>query len=240
MRRETEGLILTEMAVGDSDRLVTVLTKDCGVLRCFVRGAKTQKNSKFSATQTLCYSRLSIFSRKDSNVIDEAEIIRMFYDVRKDIEQLALAQYFCEIAMAAVPENIDSSEQLSLLLNCLYYLSQGTKPLMQIKTAFEVRLLYCAGCGCYEADEMFFSPADNKLLCNVCRQDFAGFFPLPKGAVTAFRYLMVADRKKFLSFTASKDSLQKLSDCTEAYLQQTLHKTFSALDFYNQVRTDKG
>ena len=48
MKKETEGLILKEQTVGDKDRLVTVLTKDRGVLRCFVRGAKNMKNSSFA------------------------------------------------------------------------------------------------------------------------------------------------------------------------------------------------
>lgn len=247
MRKETEGLILTEMSVGDKDRLVTVLTRDSGVLRCFVRGAKNQRSRTFYATQTLCYSRLSIFQRKDSYVIDEAEVIRMFYDVRKDIEQLALAQYFCELARFAVPENVDSSWQLSLVLNCLYYLPLGTKPLLQIKTAFEIRMmislgyypniLYCAGCGCYEADEMFFSPDENKLLCAGCKGGSTGMLPLSRGAIMSFRYIMVAEKKKFLSFKASQQTLEELSRCTEGFVMNTFHKSFSALDFYNQVRT---
>ena len=46
MKTEMEGLILTDMTVGDSDRLVTVLTRNSGILRGFVRGAKNLKNLK--------------------------------------------------------------------------------------------------------------------------------------------------------------------------------------------------
>ena len=49
--------ILGEQSVGESDRLVTVLTRDEGVLRAFARQAKRVKSAKLSATQLFCYSR---------------------------------------------------------------------------------------------------------------------------------------------------------------------------------------
>ena len=43
MQISTEGLILREQNIGESDRLVTVLTREEGRLRAFVRGAKNIK-----------------------------------------------------------------------------------------------------------------------------------------------------------------------------------------------------
>lgn len=41
MQVKTQGLIIREQTVGESDRLVTVLTRDAGVVRAFARRAKT-------------------------------------------------------------------------------------------------------------------------------------------------------------------------------------------------------
>ncbi len=247
MRTETEGLILKEQTIGDKDRLVTVLTKNQGVLRCFVRGGKNMKNTCFAATQTMCYSRLSIFHGKSSYVIDEAESIRLFYQIRKDIEQLALAQYFCELAIFAVPEGTESSEQLRLLLNCLHFIPLGTKPLLFIKAVYELRLmislgyhpdmLYCTGCGCYEADLMYFDTVKNHLICSSCTDGAPGLCGLSRGALTAFRYLVVADPKKIFSFQTSPESLEQLAKCTEAFVLERFKQPFTALEFYRQVRT---
>ena len=43
---ETDGLVIREKAVGESDRLVTVLTREEGVLRAFARRAKRLKDTK--------------------------------------------------------------------------------------------------------------------------------------------------------------------------------------------------
>ena len=46
MQVVTQGLIIKEQAVGESDRLVTILTKDEGVVRAFARRAKNLRTAK--------------------------------------------------------------------------------------------------------------------------------------------------------------------------------------------------
>ena len=94
MQVKTQGLIIREQTVGESDRLVTVLTRDAGVVRAFARRAKNLKDSKSAATQLLCYSRLSIFKGREKYMIDDAEPIEVFFGLRRDIAALSLAQYF--------------------------------------------------------------------------------------------------------------------------------------------------
>ena len=53
MQINTEGLVLMEKSVGESDRLVTVLTRDEGVIRAFAQQAKRLQNRKLSSTQLL-------------------------------------------------------------------------------------------------------------------------------------------------------------------------------------------
>ena len=48
MRTNTDGLILKEQNIGEKDKLVTVLTRHNGLVRAFVRGAKSVKNRKNS------------------------------------------------------------------------------------------------------------------------------------------------------------------------------------------------
>ena len=127
MQVKTQGLIIREQTVGESDRLVTVLTRDAGVVRAFARRAKNLKDSKSAATQLLCYSRLSIFKGREKYMIDDAEPIEVFFGLRRDIAALSLAQYFCELAYLMVPEDTDSEEYLRLILNSLHFLSKGTR-----------------------------------------------------------------------------------------------------------------
>ena len=128
MQVVTQGLIIKEQAVGESDRLVTILTKDEGVVRAFARRAKNLKDSKNAATGLLCYSRLKLSKGRDTYNVNEAFPIEVFFGLRKDVTALALAQYFCQLAVELVPEGVESSEYLRLVLNALHFLCQGTRP----------------------------------------------------------------------------------------------------------------
>ena len=60
MHIETDGLVIGERSIGESDRLVTVLTREEGLLRAFARQANRFRSQKLFGTQLLCYSRFQI------------------------------------------------------------------------------------------------------------------------------------------------------------------------------------
>lgn len=246
MKISTEGLILTEQTIGENDKLVTVLTRSNGIIRCFVKGAKLLKGRRCTATQSLGYSRLSIFSGREKYIIDEAEPIELFFNLRTDIEKLSLAQYFCELAMYIVPENSPADEYLSLILNSLFLLSNQKRPDLMIKAVYEMRLLSIAGympnlvccdkCKCYGADIMYFIFGEGKLMCSKCFKRDSDAMPLSRGTLTAMRYSIYAEPKKIFSFSISNNSLMAFADCAEKFLLTTIDHHFKSLDFYKRVR----
>ena len=135
MKFRTEGLIIREQQTGEDDRLVTLLTRDHGVIRAFVRGAKRIKSRSQSATGLFAYGSYSIYRGRDAYSVDEAQPKEIFFDLRNDIEALALAQYFCELAGELAPVEDDADEFLRLILNALHMLMNKKRPQAQLKAA---------------------------------------------------------------------------------------------------------
>ncbi len=247
MKTITEGLVLMSKDVGDRDTTVTLLTREEGVIQCFVKGAQSPKTKNFSATQMLTYSQFDIWHGKSSSNVDDAKEICSFFEIQSDIEKLAIAQYFCQMLAQVVPEGVEAPDQLDLMLNCLHTLSTGTVPPALVKAVFEIRLavisgmmpdlVYCAGCGAYEADGMFFDCSRNTLLCADCCQHREGFVYLSRGALTAFRYVVLSDPKKVFSFTISDESGRMLEDCAERYALSVFECYPKTLEYYHQIKT---
>ncbi len=245
MRTNTDGLILKEQNIGEKDKLVTVLTRRNGLVRAFVRGAKSFKNRKNSATGMFCYSKLSLYKNKDSYIIDEAEPLETFFGLREDLEKISLAQYFSEIAISLVQEEEPAEEYLRLILNSLHFLSKGTLPVEQIKAITELRIMCIAGfmpnliacerCGEYETNTMYFDVGDGLLYCENCISSTA-LFQLDIGLVKALRHIAFSDFEKIYSFKMEDNALSDLSYITEKYLLSKLQKGFKTLDFYNSVK----
>ena len=243
MQVKTQGLIIKEQTIGESDRLVTMLTKDAGVLRAFARRAKNLKDSKSAATQLLCYSRLSVFKGREKYIIDDAEPIEVFFGLRRDIGALSLAQYFCELAYLLVPEETDSEEYLRLVLNSLHFLSKGTRPKRMLQSVTELRMLSMAGympdlvactnCAAYEDEVMYFLPDSGVLYCKDCFEPTGEpYIALPPGVLTAMRHIVFSDFNKLYSFSLPEDALKVLNAATESYTVRTLHTMPKTLEFY--------
>lgn len=145
MRIETEGLILKSFDTGESDRLLTILTRDYGVVRAFANGAKKLKSRVLGATQPLSFSRLSIYRNRDTYTVDEAQCIESFFKLREDITALSLAQYFCELAAFTAPQDAQADAFLCLILNALYLLVHQKRPQALLKAVVELRMLCLAG-----------------------------------------------------------------------------------------------
>lgn len=245
MKFRTDGLIIREQQTGEDDRLVTLLTRDHGVIRAFVRGAKRIKSKSQSATQLFAYGSYSIYRGRDAYSVDEAQPKEIFFDLRKDIESLALAQYFCELAAELAPVEDDAEEYLRLILNCLHILMNKKRPQPQLKAVAELRLLSMAGympdlvvCGDCEEEydgEFLFSPVEGRIFCEKCRSRHTGIMLSP-GVLSAMRHICYSESEKLFSFSLGEKSMELLADVTEKFLLMQTSKRFKTLDFYKVMK----
>ncbi len=248
---KTQGLIIREQTVGESDRLVTVLTKDEGVIRAFARRAKNLKDAKNSATGLLCYSRLNIYKGRDKYIINDAFPIEVFFGLREDILRLALAQYFCGLCSELIPDGVESGDYLRLVLNALHFLSNGTRSPELLKPIVELRMLSlagympdlicCAECGAYEADRMYFKINRGTIYCQDCfKNNGDPCVSLSRAAMTAMRHIIYSDFEKIFSFSVSAGAERELSTAVEEYTVHILQKRLKTLDFYQSLRAQPG
>lgn len=240
----TKGLVIKEQTVGESDRLVTLLTADYGLVRAFVRGAKQLKNKLAASTSLFAYSEFSLYQGKDASVVDNATPIEVFFDLRKDIERLAVAQYFAQLTYEIANEGEPEGEMLSVILNSLHLLCKGEKKIGQIKAVVEFRLmslggympniLACANCGTYETDIMYFDTLEGCIYCENCGK--SGALCCPKNVITAIRFICLTDPKKIFSFSLSAENLELLSKISEQYVLSRIQKRLPTLEFYKSVK----
>lgn len=243
MKTTTKGLVIREQTIGESDRLVTLLTADLGLVRAFVRGAKQMKNRLASSTSLFAYSDFSLYRGREAFTVENAVPIEVFFDLRKDIVRLAAAQYFAQLAYELCEEEQPAGETLSVLLNSLHLLCKSSKDIRIIKSAVEFRLaslggympniLACSNCSVYETDLMYFDTLDGCIYCENCPK--AEAVACPKNVITAIRFVCLTDPKKIFSFTLSENNLNLLSQVSEKYLLTRIQKKLPTLEFYKGI-----
>ena len=224
MQIKTDGLIIRELNVGEADRIVTILTREKGVVRASARGARSVKSRISPATQLLSHSGFTLFQGREKYIIDEAEPLHIFMGVRQDLDKLALAQYIAELTGALAPQEAEAEIYLRLALNALYLIETGKRPLGLIKAACGMRLLTIAGympdlvacreCGAYEADVMYLEPRKASLICAACSPETPEGDPLSRGALAALRHTVYADFERLFAFSLPEAALANATCCT--------------------------
>lgn len=244
MQTTVKGLIIREQTIGESDRLVTLLTDELGLIKAFVRRAKTIKNQNLSSTSLFVYGEFSLYKGRDAYVIDNAIPIEMFFNLRSDIERLSLAQYFAQLTYFLGSQEQQSYEMLRLILNALHLLCNSDKSVKLIKSAVEMRMtalggympniIACYRCGNYESDIMYFDIEEGCIYCEDCYRNNAVTAPL--GVITAIRYICLCDDvSKIFSFKLSDENLDILADITEKYLLSRIDGRLTTLEFYKSL-----
>lgn len=244
-RFTTQGLVIKEMIVGESDRLVTLFTREFGIIKAFASGAKTIKSKKGTATSLLTYSSFTILRKKESLRIYEATPITTFFEMGTDIEILSLAQYFCELASEFSVDGTSNEELFRLILNSLHFLTKEKRFPALIKSITELRtavisgyspnLIACEECGMFEDDVMYFNIDEGSLVCKNCKRG-SGCYAINKTMLSALRHIVYSEFKNLYSFNIPEESAKLLSDITGKYITvQTEHK-FSTLEFFNSIK----
>ena len=248
MHLTTKGLVLREINYKESDKILTVLTREEGKLTVSARGCRKKGSPIAAASQLLVWSELTLYEYQGRWVIKEAVIERGFEGVRGDLDKLSLASYFAEVAETLAEEGQPEPELLSLILNSLHALEKLPLPCGLVKTAFEWKAMAlagyepmadaCAVCGREAPEEPRVNLSAGVIHCAACREG-AGegiSMPLTPAGLAALRHFIWGDPKRLFSVSVDQESLRQLGDASEAYLMTQLERGFRTLDFYKSLQ----
>ena len=124
----TRGLVLRTTEYKETDRILTVLSADHGLLTMKARGVRSNRSKLKGACQLLTYAEFTVGEAHGFSSITEATAIEMFPELRTDIVLLSLASYFAQLAEVLSQEDAASPALLPLILNALYALAKLKKP----------------------------------------------------------------------------------------------------------------
>lgn len=239
------GLVIKENHTGENDRVITILTKEYGLLRAFATGARKIKSKTGAGTQLLCYSEFGLLKGRDTYRVTEALPVAVFFSLRSDIEKLTVAQYFCELAGVLANEGEPSGEILRVLLNSLSLMADGKRTPPLIKAITELRLLCeagfqpdlvaCCGCGRFEGGRFYFHPLSAQLYCADCKAGDSALMEINLSVLSALRHICYAKTEKLYSFTLPEADIKSLGNVTERYLLAQTDHYFSTLNFYHTL-----
>lgn len=166
------GIVLRTHKLGESDRIVSLLTEDHGKVRAVAKGVRKTK-SKFGARlEPPSHVALQLYEGRELDIVTQAESVDHFRAIREDLDRLTRAVTMLEAADQIGLEREPNPDLYRMLLGALRALADDNSPL--VVAGFHWKLLALEGfrpivehCAmCEEADALVaFDPTEGGLLC---------------------------------------------------------------------------
>jgi DNA repair protein RecO (recombination protein O) len=97
---QATGIILKGQPLGETDRLVTVLTSEHGLIRAVAPGARKHKSRLRGRSELFVVNNLLIVKGRSLDKIIQADTVYTYPGLSRDLGKLAAAQYLAEVVLA--------------------------------------------------------------------------------------------------------------------------------------------
>ena len=249
MQQSIDGVIIKERDIGEDDKVLTILTRQYGLMEAFARGVRRMKSKLSAACGVFCYSDFVLYKGRNQVIVNSADLKSGFFGIRYDLVKTALAFYLSDITAAIAAENEESQELLRLYLNSLHLLEKGQKPNELIKAVYELRGLcifgvmpHLSSCGECDAsfanEEGFFDLQSGTIYCRACAEHQKNAHAMKRISPrirAAVQYIAVSEMDKLWRLQPQGEEMRELSEICEEYLHSQLSRSFGTLDFYKQL-----
>ena len=121
---KAKGIVLKGSSLQESDRLVTVLSPESGLIRAVAPGAKKHKSRLRGRTELFVVNEFLIVSGRTLDKIIQADTIYTYPGLSQDLGKLACAQYLAELCLALALSEQSQVELYELLNQHLRRLEQ--------------------------------------------------------------------------------------------------------------------
>ncbi|MDB9518101.1 DNA repair protein RecO [Roseofilum reptotaenium CS-1145] len=110
------GINLKGMPMGESDRLLTVLTPEVGLIRAIAPGARKAKSSLGGRSGLFVVNELLVVKGRSLDKIIQAQTIKSYPGLSRDLLKLTASQYLAELVLCQALTDRSQTDLYDLLL----------------------------------------------------------------------------------------------------------------------------
>jgi DNA repair protein RecO (recombination protein O) len=174
------GVVLRTYKLGETDRIVVLMTEQHGKVRAVAKGVRKPKSKFAGRLEPLSHVSLQLFEGRNLHTITQAESIDHWRATREDLERLTAGIALVEAVDHLAQENQPNERLYQMLVGALRTIE--ARPAAALVPAFLLKLLAaegvrpeldaCVSCG-DDGPFVAFDPDAGGVLCRTCRRGIA-------------------------------------------------------------------
>ena len=257
---QTQGVILKQTKLGESDKIVTIYTPEFGKLKAVAKGACRPGSKLGGNVEPLTYSLMLLAKGRNLDIITQSQTVNGFLALKNDLWRMACGLYILELIDSFTVEGGENRPVFDLLLDILDQLSKpGSNE--TVLRYFELHLLHYLGYRpqlrrCVNCDSAlkpvvnFFSPCKGGLLCPECSSEEANRseqmetasltapLPLSVGALKVLRLWQSCDYATARRVRVKPELSCELEQVLHQYIRCILQREVKSLTWLAELRKE--
>ncbi len=234
------GVVLRTHKLGESDRIIVLLTEGRGKVRAVAKGVRKTKSRFGSRLEPPTHVSLILYEGRQLDTITQAEALAHFRAVREDLARMTDAMALVEAVDQVAQEGEADPRLYQMLVAALRTLAAQPSPLLVAGFYWKLLALQgvapvldrCARCGVAPVpdggdgpeDLVAFDPAEGGALCRRCRRGPA----LTPGALAVVRAILGGDLRTALTLPSGPVTAE-VSDLAVRALEAHLDRRLRAV-----------
>jgi DNA repair protein RecO (recombination protein O) len=236
---KTEGIVLKNRVIQESDKIVTLYTRDFGKINCIAKGAKKIKSRISAKTEIFTNSYFLIAEGKNLFIITDAEIISSNIVLRENLKLFLIASSITELVDKTQADGEKNKKIFNLLKSTLKYLRITPSPLLLFRifqanlikfSGYHPQLYKCVKCG-RDSEEFKFSPQLGGIICEKCSCS-GHFLELDRKELLFLRFIFSKNNLFLSSFEIEEALDKKIQNVLKYFLEERYGNIFKC-DIYS-------
>ncbi|MDQ0218270.1 DNA repair protein RecO [Peribacillus cavernae] len=228
MLQKCEGIVIRRTDYGESNKIITIYTREWGKIGVMARGASKPSSRLSAVTQLFYYGYFLVQTSSGLGGLQQGETVNSMRSIREDIFSTAYASYIVELLDKSIEDKSANPYLFELLYQTLNYINEGYDAEV-LKFIFEMKMLQvnglspaldqCAVCGNTEG-EFAFSLREGGFICHRCYGKDPYHFKISPAAVKLMRLFYYFDLSRLGNISIKPETKKELEQVIDAYYEE--------------------
>lgn len=246
---KTEAVVLRHSELGEADRLLTLFSREAGILRAVAKGVRRIHSKKAGHLEPFTRVSLMLARTHDLWLVTQAVALDLFLPLHEDLILTGEAAYVLELVDRFSYEDGENRSLYGLLVETLERLSRGD-PIFTAVHFFELHLLDSVGFrpqlfNCVRCREeiqpadQFFSTSMGGVICPKCGNLVPDARPISMEALKYLRNFQRTAYTRLLQAVPSTGVEREVEIILQFYNTFLLERRLNTPQFINEVRKSR-
>lgn len=197
---KTKGIVLKTHKLGESDRIVTILTGSHGKVSAVAKGIRKTKSKFGSRLEPFTHVEMLLYKGRNLDIVTQAEIIDSFSEIRENFDRITFGSAMLDLVNKVSMEGETDFTLYKLLHRSLEVISKLEKNFRLLLIAFDIKLMsisgympkleHCAVCGKSPGTRMRFNYERGGITCEACNLPSRESIVITSAAAEVFKKLL--------------------------------------------------